>query len=342
MQQHGWDGLVTSTTRDDPHVPLGASGWELGTGRDPRKKAQSDIRDRTKDPQGVDPAVTTFVAVTARIWEEKEKKSWRDARRRERKWADVRAYDARDLELWMERAPRAHIRISEMLGRKPRDVKTPEAWWETWHAQTRPAFPRSFLLAGREGVCSALAAALARPAHQVITVLGPSSTEALAVVCASLVRDDSEAADETGTQALVVSDAHAWDRLVDSDDALVLIPTFEDADVSAALRRGHHVVVPVADDVPTSGDRRRGPAPGSLEGRRGAPRTGQRAQPGCRGQVCGPCSPQPHLVPQDHRGHARRPKTPVGRGASRRPAHRWSLPVPGPTTPRGTGRRSRC
>ena len=69
---------------------------------------------------------------------------------------------------------------------------------------------------------------------------------------------------------------------------------------------------------PASGDRRRGPAPGSLEGRRGAPRTGQRSQPGCRGQVCGPCSPQPHLVPQDHRGHARRPKTPVGRGASRR------------------------
>ena len=253
VQQHGWDGLVTSTTRDDPHVPLGASGWELGTGRDPRKKAQSDIRDRTKDPQGVDPAVTTFVAVTARIWEEKEKKSWRDARRRERKWADVRAYDARDLELWMERAPRAHIRISEMLGRKPRDVKTPEAWWETWHAQTRPAFPRSFLLAGREGFCSALAAALARPAHQVITVLGPSSTEALAVVCASLVSDDGEAADETGTRALVVSDAHAWDRLVDSDHALVLIPTFEDADVSAALRRGHHVVVPVADDVPPRG-----------------------------------------------------------------------------------------
>jgi len=153
----------------------------------------------------------------------------------------------------MERAPRVHIRISEMLGRKPRDVKTPEAWWETWHAQTRPAFPRSFLLAGREGVCSALAAALARPAHQVITVLGPSSTEALAVVCACLVSDDGEAADETGTQALVVSDAHAWDRLVDSDHALVLIPTFGDADVSAALRRGHHVVVPVADDVPPRG-----------------------------------------------------------------------------------------
>ena len=153
----------------------------------------------------------------------------------------------------MERAPRAHIRISEMLGRKPRDVKTPEAWWETWHAQTHPAFPRSFLLAGREGLCSALAAALALPARHVITVLGPSSTEALAVVCASLVSDDSEAADKTGTRALVVSDAHVWDRLVDSDHALVLIPTFEDADVSAALRRGHHVVVPVADDVPPRG-----------------------------------------------------------------------------------------
>ena len=342
VQQHGWDGLVTSTTRDDPHVPLGASGWELGTGRDPRKKAQSDIRDRNRDPQGVDPAVATFVAVTARIWEEKDKKSWRDARRRERKWADVRAYDARDLELWMERAPRAHIRISEMLGRKPRDVKTPEAWWETWHAQTHPAFPRSFLLAGREGLCSALAAALARPARHVITVLGPSSTEALAVVCASLVSDDSEAADKTGTRALVVSDAHVWDRLVDSDHALVLIPTFEDADVSAALRRGHHVVVPVADDVPPRG-------------------IAVEVPPLDRWKAAEALLAQDNALSRDaadrYAGHAgrnlisfrrtiavtpaiKRPPWAEGPAACR--LHRWSLPVPGPTTPRGTGRRSRC
>ena len=72
VQQHGWDGLVTSTTRDDPHVPLGASGWELGTGRDPRKKAQAERHSGTRNraPPGawIPQCRQEFVAVTARIW----------------------------------------------------------------------------------------------------------------------------------------------------------------------------------------------------------------------------------------------------------------------------------
>jgi hypothetical protein len=61
----GWDGIVRFEATD-PHVPSGTSGWELGTSNDPRKKAQSDFRIRTKDPLGLDPKTTTFVAVTSR------------------------------------------------------------------------------------------------------------------------------------------------------------------------------------------------------------------------------------------------------------------------------------
>ena len=39
----GWDGIVRSDVTD-AHVPLGTSGWELGTSKDPREKAQSDLR----------------------------------------------------------------------------------------------------------------------------------------------------------------------------------------------------------------------------------------------------------------------------------------------------------
>ncbi len=63
VRQHGWDGLVRSDV-SDPHVPCGLSGWELGTGAPPRDMAQRDYRNRTRNPCGVDPATTTFVAVT--------------------------------------------------------------------------------------------------------------------------------------------------------------------------------------------------------------------------------------------------------------------------------------
>ena len=72
----GWDGQVRCDV-DDPHVPRGASGWELGTSREPRHKAQSDMHDRILDPQGVDPKTTTYVAVTSRIWRDRD--NWCDA-----------------------------------------------------------------------------------------------------------------------------------------------------------------------------------------------------------------------------------------------------------------------
>ncbi len=204
VRQRGWDGLVRSGV-SDPHVPRGLSGWELGTGAPARDKAQRDYR----NPCGVDPVTTTFVAVTSRIWPEKT--SWRDARRKHGSWADVRAYDALDLEIWMERVPSAHVRISEILGREPRDARTPDAWWTTWSRQTDPALPRTFLLAGRDAAAAGLTQALLQP-PQVITVTAASQTEALAVVCASLV-DDSSAVAPFRARALV-----------DSVAPLVLIP----------------------------------------------------------------------------------------------------------------------
>jgi hypothetical protein len=243
----GWDGLVKATA-EDPHVPTGTSAWEMGTSNDPRAKAQSDYKARTDNPLGVDPTTTTFLAVTSRIWRDRD--DWRAARRSEGQWADVRAYDADDLETWLERAPSVHIWISELLGREPRDVRTPDRWWATWSSQTHPILPRAFLLAGRS-TASDLTEALAQ-SSQVITVNAPSKEEALAVICAVLA-DEINDVDRLAARSVVVSGAGAWDRLADSDASLVLIPTFEDPDVATALSRGHRVVVPASRVVRSRG-----------------------------------------------------------------------------------------
>lgn len=248
VRQRGWDGLVRSDA-SDPHVPRGLSGWELGTGAPPRDKAQSDYRNRIRNPCGVSPSTTTFVAVTSRIWP--GKMSWRDARRKHGRWAEVRAYDAFDLELWMERVPSAHVRISEILGREPRDARSPDAWWTTWSRQTDPALTLPFLLAGRGTATTGLTQALLEPS-QVITVTAASQNEALAVVCASLVGDGPEVA-RFRARALVVSGERAWGRLVDSAIPMLLIPIFDEPDVATALDNGHRVVVPVSRDVPPRG-----------------------------------------------------------------------------------------
>ena len=243
----GWDGLVCSDG-DDPHVPRGVSAWELGTKKRARSKAQSDLKGRTGAPRGVDPATTAYVAVTSRRWPGRD--AWRDERRAEGRWADVRAYDADDLETWLERAPSVHYWISEQLGREPRDVATPDAWWERWSGRTRLVLPQGFLLAGRDAAVALVRDALSE-APRPVTVAAASREEALAVVCASLAGDgcDADEVDDLRARALVVSGASAWERLVDSGSGLVLIAGFDDADLGSALRRSHHVVVPVGREA---------------------------------------------------------------------------------------------
>ena len=127
-------------------------------------------------------------------------------RRADGPWADVRAYDADDLETWLERAPSVHYWISEQLGREPRDVATPDAWWERWSGRTRLVLPRGFLLAGRDAAVAQIRDALSQPPRP-ITVAAASREEALAIVCASLAGDgdDADEVDDLRARALVVS-----------------------------------------------------------------------------------------------------------------------------------------
>ena len=75
----GWDGLVEAGVAD-AHVPQGTSRWEIAAGQDPRRKAQSDYRNRTANPLGADPASTTFVVLTPRSWPGRD--AWCEARKR--------------------------------------------------------------------------------------------------------------------------------------------------------------------------------------------------------------------------------------------------------------------
>ena len=65
------DGALSAST-PTATVPAGLSAWELGVGADPARKAESDLRSRTKNPLGIQPSEATFVFVTARRWPERQ------------------------------------------------------------------------------------------------------------------------------------------------------------------------------------------------------------------------------------------------------------------------------
>ena len=48
VNQSGWDGIVEIEESFLEFVPKGKSYWEIGTGRDPQKKATEDFKKRTE------------------------------------------------------------------------------------------------------------------------------------------------------------------------------------------------------------------------------------------------------------------------------------------------------
>src|SRR4028119_2225524 len=90
IQLSGWDGIVVNPNAANMFVPANVSGWEMGVNKDFKKKANEDYQKRSQNPEGLTPAETTFVFVTLRRWDGKER--WMQARKAERIWGDVRAY----------------------------------------------------------------------------------------------------------------------------------------------------------------------------------------------------------------------------------------------------------
>ncbi len=142
----GWDGEV-SASHGSAYVPAGSSAWEIGTGANPKTKAESDYKKRSEKPLGLTPAQSAFVFVTSRRW--KDKQEWVTEKKKDGVWRDVEVLDCDDLHGWLELHPGVHIWISEQLGRRPLGVETLERWAAQWSTQTEPALPLELLLAGR-------------------------------------------------------------------------------------------------------------------------------------------------------------------------------------------------
>lgn len=261
VSAHGLDGVIEVVGGSPPYVPAGRSAWEMGAGAGPAKKAEDDYTKRTTQLSEQERAVTTFVFVTSRSWSGAAAWAKSKAKGKADGWAGVRAFDAQDLATWLATCPGVHARMSEHTGRLPYGVTPLRRWFEQWAEKTEPAVPAALLLCGRREPAGELAALLAGPATEQHIASG-SEEESVAFVAAVLlgakvpVDDDAagtDADDESDQQptqleallerAVVVHDASAWRRCLTYERPTVLLPLFDEPDIGAAVRAGHHVVL---------------------------------------------------------------------------------------------------
>lgn len=183
----GLDGQVENE-RATPRVPEGVSVWELGCNQDPRAKAEDDFRKRTDETLPAERAESSFVFVTPRRWNRKD--DWLAAKRRESNWLSVHAYDAIDLETWLEEAPATSRWLGEKLGIASPTLKTPHEWWQGWATASDPPITINLVSSRRHNEQVTLLSKL-RDGDAVVPVQADDRGEAVAFVVATLIQTDA-------------------------------------------------------------------------------------------------------------------------------------------------------
>ena len=240
-ENKGWDGIV-ETASPTPWIPEGKSRWEIGTGAQPGPKADADYGKRTRNTPTKDRKNMSFVFVTPRNWSGKQ--VWVERKNASGEWKRIRAYDASDLEQWVEQSIAAQIWLAERLGISTEGVSSLSGFWSEWAELCNPELsPGLFDAAiGRHG--KRIADWFENDPNQPLVVAADSKDEALAFL-SCLAREGSAYA-HLLRSAFVVDKQEALQKLASATDG-VLVPVVRRREVEDKLgpflRRFHCIIV---------------------------------------------------------------------------------------------------
>ena len=239
-QRKGWDGQVT-TGSATPWIPRGQSGYEFGCNKNPQTKAEADYQARTASIPAKERKSTTFVFVTPRNWTGKD--SWAKAKKALGKWKDVRAFDASDLEQWLEQSIPAQTRMWEFRGAATQEVTTLDQIWLEWAGATEPELPRELFTPSAERYQGQLETWLKAPAASPFVVTADSTLEALAFLSCALnrLRESCPGAYE---RAVVIRSLDAFKIIARiSSNFVAIVASSEVEKALAGLQKKTHTII---------------------------------------------------------------------------------------------------
>ena len=239
-ERKGWDGWI-ETDAATPWIPEGKSGWEFGTNKDSKSKAESDYVARLGSVSPAERAECSFIFVTPRNWPGKT--DWTQSKYAGGDWKAVRAFDASDLEQWLEESIPAQMWLAEQLAIPVSEFETLDLCWQRWKEASEPEMtPKMFepsIIAYRER----LKEWLEKPSETPFVVAADSIDEALAFL-ACLFQDKNISAHWKDLVAVFKS-ADTLRTLADSSSPFIPIVYTEEAarELATVYRRLHCVIV---------------------------------------------------------------------------------------------------
>ena len=240
-ERHGWDGEVVASA-PTPWIPEGESGWELSCDARPRGKANRDFARRTKSVPPRERRARTFVFATPRDWPGKT--AWVDEKARLGVWNAVRAYDASDLEQWIEQSVPVQIWFAERLRRRVGGYQSLSWFWTKWASAAEPALSPQLFACAVERNSERFRAWLAESPARPFTLAADSRDEAIAFLACLMGREGGD--DGAGDRGIVFDNPDALHRLASAaPGAFVAVAgTREVEKALSGFCRNIHCVVP--------------------------------------------------------------------------------------------------
>lgn len=176
-ERPGWDGFIVAS-EGTPWIPEGQSGWEFGCNNEPKNKADGDYSKSIKAIDKSDRKNITFVFVTPRRWPGKDK--WVKDRFEEGQWKEVRAYDASDLEQWLEQSVAGQTWFANETKRAASSTRSLDQCWSDWAQVASPPLTGALFKVAVESAKSSVEAILAKTPDKPIVIAADSTEEAVA------------------------------------------------------------------------------------------------------------------------------------------------------------------
>lgn len=249
-QRKGNDGFVEAGAAT-PWVPEGNSYWEFGTDQRPGVKAEGDYVARLTSIDAAERANSTFVFVTPRNWPGKT--TWEKRKNADGDWKAVRAFDASDLEQWLEQSVPAQIWLAEELALPNNGCETLEQAWRRWADASDPRIIPEIFAPSIATYRGNFKAWLEKPSSRPFVVSADSRDEALAFL--SCLFDDGELRRYKDIAAIFTSPATLKTLVVSSVPFIPIVPSDDAArELADAHRRLHCIVLRQRNAVGTEAD----------------------------------------------------------------------------------------
>jgi len=240
-EKKGWDGRVEAGAAT-PWIPVGQSGWEFGCNEIPKKKADKDYAARVKAIPPKERAEMHFVFATPHKWNGKEK--WRKEKEALGDWKSVRAYDAGDIEQWLEQSLQAQRWLSEKIGILFEGLYSLDERWHAWASVTDPGLSQELFAPSVERFKGMVKVWIDNPSVTPLIICGDSKIETLAFLYCLFEQDDP-AFKNFRDRLLVFSSGQALRKLTTASPAFVPVVFTDDAEreLGGEYKNRHTIIV---------------------------------------------------------------------------------------------------